>query len=145
MKTLLDLAVRVEDMQENISKAAHELKIEIARAVHRDLVYVTPVDTSQALSNWVLTTEEPWNLFIDPHVEGFQGSSQRASAEFALEAGEQQIKLSRPGESLFISNNAPYIVKLNEGSSQQAPAGFVERSILIGRKIMQKGLGLHHG
>ena len=31
--------------------------------------------------------------------------------------------------SVFVSNNVPYILKLNDGHSQQAPAGFIQTAI----------------
>ncbi len=33
------------------------------------------------------------------------------------------------GGRLFLSNNVPYISRLNDGSSGQAPAGFVQAAI----------------
>lgn len=36
---------------------------------------------------------------------------------------------SRQGDTLYVTNNLPYIVPLNNGSSHQAPAGFVEIAI----------------
>lgn len=143
MANLLDLAKRMDRLADLIPLKTNELKHEIARIVHRDLLTVTPVDTSEALSNWVLTSEEPWAVPLPPHYEGIHGSTQAESINAALIAGEQQLKLNRPGESIFISNNAPHIKSLNEGSSGQAPAGFVERSVLYGRKIVEaRGLKL---
>lgn len=39
----------------------------------------------------------------------------------------------RLGLRLFLSNNAPAIVRLNQGWSTQAPAGFVEQAVAIAR------------
>jgi hypothetical protein len=36
------------------------------------------------------------------------------------------------GGSIFIANNLPYIVPLNNGHSQQAPMGFIQTAILNG-------------
>lgn len=36
------------------------------------------------------------------------------------------------GDTIFIRNNAPYITRLNEGSSPQAEAGFVQNAIRDG-------------
>ncbi len=35
----------------------------------------------------------------------------------------------RPGDKIFVSNNLPYIVALENGHSQQAPQGMVQQSI----------------
>jgi hypothetical protein len=77
------------------------------------------------------------SLYIDANVEGEFGSTQEASIRLALAQAEQQYKLKKPGEQIHITNNAPYIRQLNDGSSKQAPAGFVERAILIGRKVAE--------
>lgn len=138
MGNLLDLAKRMERLKEEIPSAASELASSVARVIQKDLVTVTPVDESTALSNWVLTVEEPFDLFLDAYVPGNAGSTQVESGQLALAQGEQQLKLKKPGESIFITNNAPYIRRLNEGWSNQAPAGFVERSVLLGRKMTER-------
>ena len=33
------------------------------------------------------------------------------------------------GGNIFISNNVPYILALNDGTSRQSPAGFVQNAI----------------
>ncbi len=143
MPDLNDLAERMRQIKAALPKAASNLACEVARSIQTDLVYFTPVDTSQALSNWVLTVEEQWAVFIDPYYAGEQGSTQEASAKAALEQGERQLSMKKPGQTIFITNNAPYIRSLNDGSSAQAPAGFVERAALIGRrKIKSVGIKL---
>lgn len=138
MGTLLDLANRMQKLKEEIPQAASDLAASIARVVHKDLVTVTPVDTSQALSNWVLTVEEPFALYLPAHIEGEAGSTREDSGQLALAAGEQQLALKKPGDPIFIQNNAPYIRRLNDGWSAQEPAGFVERAVLLGRKTSER-------
>jgi hypothetical protein len=36
---------------------------------------------------------------------------------------------------VWLSNNVPYIRQLNAGSSQQAPAMFVEKAAEVGRNV----------
>lgn len=46
--------------------------------------------------------------------------------------GVAQVATYRLGQgSVFISNNVPYIVYLNQGSSSQAPPGFVETAVEV--------------
>lgn len=144
MGNLLDLAKRMQRLKAAIPKAASDLACEVGRVIQTDLVEVTPVDTSEALSNWVLTVEEPFALHLDPYHEGFKGSTQQASIREALTQGEQQLALKKPGDPIYIQNNAPHIKYLNEGSSEQAPAGFVERSVSSGRKAVHR-IGLKLG
>ena len=51
------------------------------------------------------------------------------SGSGALNAGSHQIGRSRPFEPVFISNNVPYIERLEEGSSVQAPSGMLAGAV----------------
>lgn len=137
MKTLLDLAADIDKLAERIPLAANEIKIATTAAIHSYLLDDTPVDTSKALSNWVVTEEEPWGIEIEAHHEGVLGSTQAASIAEAKIAARNVYSRVKPGQSLFISNNADYLNDLNQGSSKQAPAGFIETSILKGLKLAQ--------
>lgn len=131
MATLKQLAARLNDYADNLDDIVYERIARITLAVVRALVYDTPVDTSQALSNWQVggSTGSP----IPPHYRGAGGSTQGASAAAAIAAAEDAIAAARGAQRLVIFNSLPYIRALNEGSSRQAPAGFVEAAILRGR------------
>lgn len=135
---LLDLSKNLKKRSREIKKSASELSVNVALTIVGDLVYKTPVDTSKALSNWIVTLGKPSKDKLDPHFFGEFGSSQKASAAESLTRAKYILKNKKPGQSIFIVNNLPYIVRLNEGYSAQAPAGFVERAILIGRKLFSK-------
>lgn len=137
MKTLLDLAIRMERAAERIPEIANEAKQEVAVAIQTDLARVTPVDTSKAVSNWVMSRDEPFAVELEPYYEGEQGSTFDQSSQAVIAQGLKVAKTAVPGESLFISNNADYIRDLNDGSSDQAPVGFVQRSVIIGRKVLK--------
>jgi hypothetical protein len=133
-KTLLDLAERMEKIAKALPKAASDLAVETALAIVGDLSFKTPVDTSKALSNWIVTLGAASGDKISPHYPGKGGSTQKASAETNLALAKAVLKHKKPGQPIFITNNLPYIRRLNNGYSGQQPAGFVERSVLIGRR-----------
>lgn len=137
-RTLLDLADDIDKLNERVSKAASDHAVKTALTIVGDLVYRTPVDTSQALSNWDVTIGAPADDPHGPYFAGKHGSSQRQSAQQALNVAKQTLEKKKPGQIIYIANNLPYIRRLNEGYSQQAPAGFVERAILLGRKMKAK-------
>jgi hypothetical protein len=58
------------------------------------------------------------------------------SASIAIGDARGILTNKKPGQSIYVQNNASYIKRLNEGSSTQAPAGFVEAAILFARKIV---------
>lgn len=137
-RTLLDLANDVDKLADKIGQAASDHAVETALTIVGDLAYHTPVDTSQALSNWDVTIESPATGKHGPHFPGKQGSTYRQSAAETLSLAKAALKNKKPGQSIFIANNQPYIKRLNDGYSQQVPAGFVERAVLLGRKMKAK-------
>ena len=141
-KTLQDLANNVEKIAKEIELAASKLAIDVANAIVADLAYTTPVDTSNALSNWIVTLDSPATHEISPHVPGVLGSTQPQSAAETVSLAKATLQNKKPGQPIFITNNAPYIRYLDEGSSSQAPAGFVERTVAIGRQAL-KGFRLN--
>lgn len=135
---LLSLANRMEKLATAIDEAASQTAVDSALAIVGDLAYKTPVDSSQALSNWIVTLDEPSRQKILPHYPGEYGSTKSASAAETLNNAKLVLRNKKPGQAIFITNNLPYIRRLNNGYSGQAPAGFVERAVLIGRKMRKK-------
>ncbi len=142
MATLRQLARRLEKLANKIDKSASNLAVEVASAIEANLLVNTPVDTSQALSNWTVTLDQPSDKFVGPKFPGSKGSTFNASVAFTLHEAKEVLKKKKPGQTIYIANNAPYIRKLNNGSSKQVPAGFVERAALIGRRVVKKGIKL---
>lgn len=138
MATLLDLANRLDKKAAAIGQAANLAKRRVAETILGDLVYATPVDTSKALSNWQVSLDTPVASSIAPYYPGSKGSTRATSAAQALSVGRAILATVKPGQRVFISNVLPYIVRLNDDYSKQAPAGFVERSALIGRKFLER-------
>lgn len=112
----------ISELDKTLERVMTSLSLEITA----NLIETTPVDTGWARANWVPTI-------------GAQNNTP-ASAEARIEnvpaqrARQQSSTARLPGYkieqgSIFISNNVPYIVRLNEGSSTQAPEGFVQSGI----------------
>lgn len=116
-----------------IHEIGSQRAIKTALAIVSDLATVTPVDTSQALSNWQVSLNTPVGNIIDAYYTGSKGSTQELSAVDTIRKAREVLSHKKPGEDIHISNLLRYIAKLNEGSSKQEPAGFVERAVLIGR------------
>jgi hypothetical protein len=81
----------------------------------------TPVDTRHAQTNWVLSVGNPYTR-VDGTKEAISEGAQRAGA-----AKVERWRLGQP--QIFLTNNVPYVSLLNQGSSKQAPAGFVEAAV----------------
>lgn len=83
----------------------------VALGVLSGVVLKTPVDTGRARGNWQTSIGTP----IEE--EGW--------IESPTMAGAAVMKTLTPFNVVFISNNVPYIIYLEDGSSDQAPAGMV--------------------
>jgi len=149
---LLDLAENCDQIADQIPTFANEIAKDVGSTILTDLVQVTPVDTGEALSNWQASLAEPsleqiaayvpspkgrmkdgaWSHAVDPSITA------QANIAPTLEAGMMIIKSKQHGIPLFISNNSEYIVVLDQGSSTQAPAGFVDRAIILGSDVVNK-------
>lgn len=105
-----------DDIQDEINKETRIVGLTLLRLV----VKATPVDTGRARGNWFVSVGTP-----------FRGISEDRKASSAITEGNNVIgsavNISYP--TITLSNNLPYIERLNDGHSQQAPAKFVELAI----------------
>lgn len=133
--TLDDRLNRVADrLTDNVVRLMTEIIISIGTAV----VILTPVDTGFARANWRPSLNSPATSpisFLDP-----TGSATIARIETVA-------RRFRIGDQAFLTNRAPYIGRLNEGSSPQRAAGFVQLAVIEGiteafQKRVLTGTGL---
>ncbi len=93
-----------------------------------NLIEDTPVDTGWARANWIPSIGAPPT---SPAGETGSGEPDVGAAGAAQQQGVAQIAVGYTLEqgNVSITNNVPYIRRLNEGSSSQAPAMFVQSAI----------------
>jgi hypothetical protein len=115
----LDLRRFGEKVNGNASRVVRGVALELLRGVVMD----TPVDTGRARANWQTTVGSP--ALGDYDYKGGPG----AAANEAISDGTQTIQAVEGDAAIFLTNNLPYIVLLEEGHSQQAPAGMVRKNI----------------
>jgi len=81
------------------------------------IVKGTPVDTGYARGNWQTS--------LDSFPEGAIDRKDKSGRE-TIAAGQRVISgLNKIGQVIYITNNVPYILPLENGHSGQAPAGMV--------------------
>lgn len=85
--------------------------------VFSSVIKMTPVDTGRAKGNWQCTIGSPASG--DTTRLGESGSLSEVLETTPREAGEK----------VYLTNNLPYIQKLEYGHSTQAPSGMVRVSI----------------
>lgn len=113
-KQTLDIIL---ELNESIELEARKLVLDI----HERLVTDTPVDTGWAASNWITSLVIP--------VKETVGSPDHISTHEANAGIAEILRWKFIQGPAFIANNVPYITFLNEGSSKQAPKGFVEADV----------------
>lgn len=95
----------------------------LAFDIFSGVVAGTPVDTGRAMNNWNISVGTPdRSTTEDGGDDAGIRSAKNAEALAALGALPKFTKV-------WISNSLPYIVSLNEGSSEQAPSGYVDRVV----------------
>lgn len=115
-----DFARRIRLRGRQVEERSGKLLRETALRILTQVVQSTPVDTGRARGNWQVTVDSPVSSEIT-RLDKVGGST--------VASGQANMASARSGNTIYISNNVPYIGRLNEGSSSQAPAGFVELAI----------------
>jgi len=92
-----------------LDKATRKLAIDI----QNDVESQTPVDTGRARSNWL------------PSI----GTARKDTTESTGGSPVINFTSYQLGDKIYITNNLPYIARLNDGYSKQAPAAYVDMAI----------------
>lgn len=111
-----------------INKVTEKVVVKITLDIVANLIQTNPVDTGWSRANWVpnIGGDLKEDLSgIRPTADLAQGQAGLQSRALGKVAGSYKLKSG----AIFISNNVPYVTRLNAGSSAQAPAGFVQRAI----------------
>lgn len=103
-------------------------------AIDQAVVTSTPIDKGTARSNWLPGFDNPVSGQREAFVPGTGGSTAAANTQAAIDAAQQKAAAydGDTHRSLHLTNNLPYIARLNEGSSAQAPELFVETAVARG-------------
>ena len=127
MKGMKEIERMNEAYRIQIKKA---MKVGIIEAL-RQVTISTPVDTGRARWSWFLSVKVP-----SPELPP-EGKYRVPQTTERIKALEQNFTIS---DTLYLTNNVPYVPDLNEGSSKQAPARFVEKSAEIAQQAVYKWL-----
>lgn len=125
-RTLKDLANACKSVSRTLNDDVNELSKRVALLLVQRLVYETPVDTSQALSNWQVSVKYKARGTVPAHEVGKKGSTRQQSAASTLMEAYGVIQSKKYGQALHVTNNLGYIVELNQGKSKQADALFID-------------------
>lgn len=120
MASLSEFARRIRVLAMRVETGTNALVIKTAGAVDQTVVLATPVDTGRARANWQVGIGSPVKQATDETDPNGQPTISRNGS---------RISSRKAGDTIYLSNNVAYIGYLNQGSSAQAPAGFVEQAV----------------
>ena len=108
----------------SLDETSRAIVLELFGSVIKD----TPVDTGRAKGNWQTTIGAPANSTVD-----------RLGESEALADVSQQAASFGAGKVIYLSNNLPYIYRLEyDGWSQQAPGGMLRKNVARIQQIVAK-------
>jgi hypothetical protein len=122
--------VDITQLGQMFEAAMTKTQKDLSNGVLTELVMHTPIDTGRAKSNWIVGVNSLGAGPIPAHDPGVLGSTFNENAQQAIADGAQEIARVTFRDTVNVTNNLDYIRKLNDGSSQQAPAGFVEDAVV---------------
>lgn len=122
-KTFAELAREMERYERRIQRGTVRAIKKVAMVIGTTLVTMTPVDTGRARSNWLTTIDVPSDLTIEEIRE----------PATVLDHMQRGVNRYRLGHTIVHTNNLPYIVALDQGSSAQAPSGMSSAALAAGR------------
>jgi len=102
--------------REQASVATRAVSLRVLSGV----VLRTPVDTGRARANWQASVGQGGRGEVDAEDKGGGATIERGAAAIGQQRGFEQVVLE---------NNLPYIGKLEDGSSRQAPDGMVANTL----------------
>lgn len=108
----------------SLDETSRAIVLELFGSVIKD----TPVDTGRAKGNWQTTIGAPASGTVD-----------RLGESEALSDVNQQTASFGAGKVIYLSNNLPYIYRLEyDGWSQQAPGGMLRKNVARIQQIVAK-------
>lgn len=118
----------------NLKIAAEDLQHQVAFDLFSRIVKKTPVDTGRARASWTMAANRA------------DRSAQPEGKKSYPEPSPPGRLSVKPGGTIWISNNLPYIVALEHGHSKRSPHGMVAISIeevrnqltVIERNVIQR-------
>lgn len=130
MADLRGFAQRIQAIAREVEDGSNELTIQTALVIDQILVLTTPVDTGRARANWLVGIDRP---IVEPT------DREDPSGGQTIATNNEVIRSRNPEQGIYISNNLPYINRLNLGHSAQAPGGFIQAAVKRGIATVRRG------
>lgn len=132
-RDLLNLSRRMHKLARAVDEDVNEFVKNVSLSIHAEEVERTPVDVGTARSNWVLRVGRPFSYVYKAFFPGKHlGRGEASNLLGALRQARAAVSSRKNDQPVYITNNVPYIGRLNRGHSRQSPAGFVQAGVSSG-------------
>lgn len=116
----MSFAAELQRARVAIVNETDETRQAITIELFSSVILDTPVDEGRARGNWQTTNHVPAERII---------SRLDKSGSSVVDEVIARVSNSETGGTLYLTNNLPYIERLENGYSGQAPAGMVRKNI----------------
>ena len=140
--TIADTMALAERFNREIAELADKLPERAVLVAHRRLtiealrriVKRSPVDTGRFRGNWQASVTNPIEVEVAGNVPDASGGRRQrwtpADPRDPISKVAESLGSLQPYGSVWLTNNLPYSIVLEEGGSQQAPRGIVGVTVL---------------
>ena len=131
------------DMRKFAEKAGQNAETVIKKIcldMMSDIILKTPVDTGRARANWQASLDAPASGTVNFEADkgsGAMAPNESNASRRAIAAGMSATE-NAAGRVFWLSNNLPYIERLEYGHSKQAPRGMVRTTINEVKRNLRK-------
>lgn len=116
-----DFAKSLEEAANSVDDVVTEIQQTIALSALIKIIRKTPVDTGRARGNW--------QCAMAKRPKGVLENEDKSGQATINKGVDKANKIANVGDVFYITNNLPYIERLENGWSKQAPAGMVQISL----------------
>ena len=122
MAGLEGLVIEMDNLKKKIEVAVNKDTQDVAIEVLKTFVNVTRVDTSKAISNYLVSIGSAPSFIINARYPGKGGSTTGPSSKSTIDEGTYKIRGRQIGQDIVIQNNLSYIDWLDSKDSMEARA-----------------------
>lgn len=123
-----------KDLKKLCAKAgdrAEEVVRKVAIELQTSMILKSPVDTGRFRANWqcgIGAVDQSVSFELS---KGSRSKNKRSKIATSDAKGRTELKLEgwKPGQTIFLTNSLPYANRLENGYSDQAPAGMVRLTV----------------
>ena len=115
-------------MARNLNQGIRATLFEVSTAIIKD----TPADTGRARGNWQASISRGATKEIAVN-------NQRSGEAKAIAEVDQTVSVA-VGDLYYLTNNVPYIERLEFGWSKQAPSGMVRKNLQNFNRLLAKNI-----